>query len=158
MDKLLSAICSVAVFSVFSAVIIALLPRSAKHKSALAVLCGLISVLLFLPILNIKLSDFDFSSDGQLTKSNIDNYLNQRVTAVIKPDIEQKSKPLLKKYGIESADIELGADILPESGIFIKRVNYIISEGLSSGVEDMRKDLCSATGYNCYVIVWRSNE
>ena len=65
---------------------------------------------------------------------------------------------MLKKYGIDSADIELDADILPESGIFIKRVNYIISEGLSSGVEDMRKDLCSATGYNCYVIVWRSNE
>lgn len=154
MNILIKVTCSVAVFSVFSAIILALIPDSTKLKQPLTVLSGLITVILLLPLANIDINDFDLSFAEQAVNSDdISAFIDQRITSAAESDIKEKSKPVLRKYGIDNARVSADLKIVPENGIIVKRVNYIISEGLSSGVEPLRDELCAATGYTCYVMI-----
>lgn len=151
MKTLLNIICSVTSFSMLSAVIITLIPNASKLKKSLAVLSGLICILMLLPIFKIDVKEFSIDVSQSQQAVDIDCLLNDRITAAIKAEITEISTPILKKYEVYSAKVTLDAEILDESGIFIRSINYIVTEGLSSK-SALERELQSATGYNCKVI------
>lgn len=151
MKTLLNIICSVTSFSMLSAVIITLIPNASKLKKSLAVLSGLICILMLLPIFKIDVKEFSIDVSQSQQAVDIDSLLNDRITAAIKAEITEISTPILKKYEVYSAKVTLDAEILDESGIFIRSINYIVTEGLSSK-SALEQELQSATGYNCKVI------
>ena len=151
MQELIKTVSSVAVLSIVVALIVSIIPCSAKLKKSLTVLTGLMCVMIIIPLFKANIFDFDLEYDTtEIHSESIDRLLSERITESVKSEINGISEPILKKYGVSNAQITLDIGILSESGIFINSINYIISDGLSS-TEAMASELSSATGCVCTV-------
>ncbi len=152
MQALLNVICSVTSFCVLSAVIISVIPPNARLKRSLGVLSGLVCLVLLLPLFKISISDFSIEQDSAtVAVSDIEELINNRIADAVIAQITEVSTPILNKYGITYANATLDAQILDENGIFIRSVNYIVTDSLSSK-SAVEAELTAATGYYCKII------
>ncbi len=158
MQTILKAICSATSFCMISAIVISIVPCKDGTKRMLSALAGIICLIMLFPLLKVDYKNLNQEIDIEASYSEeIEKYMIEQASKPIKTDISDKSKPIFDKYGINSAEIVLDAEIISESGIFVRSVNYIISDGLSS-VEGLKGELINATGYNCNVEFRRKNE
>ncbi len=157
MQFIVDTVCSVVSFLIVSSVLISVLPNQSGLKKAISVLSGVICIIMILPLTKADVSDFEIDINTAQQTSDINNMLNDRIELIVKSDIIQKSAETLKKHGVNLATVTLDAEILDESGILVRNVNYIIKDNLLSG-ESLERELQELIGYNCKIISEVRNE